>query len=205
MIVGTHFNVGAHHKRWQCGRISLLWGHQNRNTEQGWWGTPLISALGRWRQRRRQEDFCKFKASLVYKGDLGQPGIHREHPVLKRKYRNKNKNEKGKYWVLIQCWGSHHSRGYTFLWWNTLQYYESNDIMSGICSENTALKKGSRRKSFQKLITVTEGWEVWEFSLCLLHGMLIIPMRSKTTQTFLCVNILLLMPPPPAVRRWVLD
>ena len=36
---------------------------EKKISSQVWWRTPLIPAL-----RQRQEDFCKFKTSLVYRG-----------------------------------------------------------------------------------------------------------------------------------------
>ena len=39
-----------------------------------WWHTPLIPAL----RRQRQVVLCELEASLVYRVNLGQPGIHRE-------------------------------------------------------------------------------------------------------------------------------
>jgi hypothetical protein len=54
-------------------------------------GTPLISALG----RQRQVDLDESEASLVYRVNPGQPGLHREKPYFKHR-KKKKKKRKGK-------------------------------------------------------------------------------------------------------------
>jgi hypothetical protein len=55
-------------------------------------GTPLISALG----RQRQVDLDESEASLVYRVNPGQPGLHREKPYFKHRKKKKKKKEKEK-------------------------------------------------------------------------------------------------------------
>jgi hypothetical protein len=58
------------------------------------WCTPVIPALG----RQRQEISVEFKASLVYRGSLGQPGPQRD--ALSWKKQTQNPNQKN----LSVCW-----------------------------------------------------------------------------------------------------
>jgi hypothetical protein len=48
-----------------------------------------IPALG----RQRQANLCDFKASLVYRVILGQPGLQKENPALENRNKNRNRNE----------------------------------------------------------------------------------------------------------------
>jgi hypothetical protein len=55
---------------------------------QEWWHMSLIPALGR--------QISEFKASLVYKVSLGQPGLHRETLSQKPKPKTKKTPKQNK-------------------------------------------------------------------------------------------------------------